>query len=279
MFVPIWLIGLLAFGALTLLFAAWKTVRKKEQSLWGKGRPGTRQSRDEQEKTRRDFVANVSHELRTPVSIIKGFSETLIEDYESLDEKQKSNFLRKIHRNSQRLNSLVEDLLSLARLDALGITLDKQTLNLSDLINQIGEDFKSRPGNGAPNLHIDLPTSPLQIAGDSEKLISVFENLIENATVHAENLTTIKVQAKLDTSGKSVVCRIEDDGQGIPEEELDRLFERFYRLDKGRSRERGGTGLGLSIVREIIEAHGGDIVVQSKLGEGSVFSFRFPNSP
>ena len=278
MFVPDWLIALLGCGLLTGLFAAWKIVRKKEHSLWGEGRPGTRQSRDEQEQARRDFVANVSHELRTPVSIIKGFSETLIDDYKSLSEKQKKNFLLKIHRNSQRLNSLVEDLLSLARLDALDVTLDKQTLDLSDLINQIGEDFKSRLEKNTPRLSIDLPKAPLLISGDSEKLISVFENLIENATVHAENLTTIEVQAKLDPTGKSVICKIEDDGQGIPEEELDRLFERFYRLDKGRSRERGGTGLGLSIVREIIEAHGGDIVVQSKLGEGSVFSFRLPTA-
>ena len=279
MFIPIWLIGLLACILPAGLFAVWRTVRKKEQSLWGKGRPGTKQSSDQQEKTRRDFVANVSHELRTPVSIIKGFSETLIEDYESLSEKQKKNFLNKILRNSQRLNSLVEDLLSLARLDAQDITLEKQTLNLSDLINQIGEDFKSRLKKDNPRLCIDLPTEPLEISGDPEKLISVFENLIENATVHAESLTTITIQARLDPVDKKVVCQIKDDGRGIPEEKLDRLFERFYRLDKGRSRERGGTGLGLSIVREIIEAHGGEIVVQSKLGEGSVFSFRFPATP
>ena len=278
MFVPVWLLVLLAFGMLVLSFAAWKTLRKKEGSLWSEGRPATRPSKDDQEKTRRDFVANVSHELRTPVSIIKGFSETLIEDYESLGEKQKKNFLNKILRNSKRLNSLVEDLLSLARLDALDVTLDKQTLNLSELINQIGQDFKSTLKKDNPRLCIDLPTEPLEISGDSEKLISVFENLIENATVHAENLSTIKIRANLDSTGELVVCKIEDDGQGIPEEKLDRLFERFYRLDKGRSRERGGTGLGLSIVREIIEAHGGDIVVQSKLGEGSVFSFRLPTA-
>lgn len=276
MFVPFWLIGLLAFGILVLSIAAWKTLRKKEGSLWSEGRPATRPSKDEQEKTRRDFVANVSHELRTPVSIIKGFSETLIEDYESLGEKQKKKFLNKILRNSQRLNSLVEDLLALARLDAQDVALDKQKLNLSELINQIGEDFKSSLQKDNPRLCIDLPTEPLEISGDSEKLISVFENLIENAAAHAESLTTITIQAKLDPSEKSVVCQIKDDGQGIPEGQLDRLFERFYRLEKGRSRERGGTGLGLSIVHEIIEAHGGDIVVQSKLGEGSVFSFRFP---
>ena len=210
------------------------------------------------------------------MSIIKGFSETLIEDYESLGEKQKKKFLNKILRNSQRLNSLVEDLLALARLDAQDVALDKQKLNLSELINQIGEDFKSSLQKDNPRLCIDLPTEPLEISGDSEKLISVFENLIENAAAHAESLTTITIQAKLDPSEKSVVCQIKDDGQGIPEGQLDRLFERFYRLEKGRSRERGGTGLGLSIVHEIIEAHGGDIVVQSKLGEGSVFSFRFP---
>ena len=276
MFVDVWLFVLLGCFSLAGLFAFWRIFRKKEQSIWAKGGPGIRQSRDEQEQVRRDFVANVSHELRTPVSIIKGFSETLIEDYQSLSEKQKKNFLLKIQRNSQRLNSLVEDLLSLARLEALDVTLEKQPVDLSDLIEQIGEDFKSRFHKNTPRLCIDLPTEPLLIIGDSEKLISVFENLMENATVHAENLTTINVQAGVDSTGELVVCKIQDDGEGIPEEELDRLFERFYRLDKGRSRERGGTGLGLSIVREIIEAHGGDIVVQSKLGEGSVLSFRFP---
>tara|TARA_B100001057_G_scaffold254243_1_gene254488 strand:+ start:1475 stop:2314 length:840 start_codon:yes stop_codon:yes gene_type:complete len=276
MFVDVWLFVLLGCFLLAGLFASWRILLKKEQSIWAKGRPGIRQSRDEQEQVRRDFVANVSHELRTPVSIIKGFSETLIEDYQSLSEKQKKNFLLKIQRNSKRLNSLVEDLLSLARLEALEVTLEKQTVDLSDLIKQIAEDFKSRFHKNTPRLCIDLPTEPLLIIGDSEKLISVFENLMENATVHAENLTTINIQASVDSTGELVVCKIHDDGEGIPEEELDRLFERFYRLDKGRSRERGGTGLGLSIVREIIEAHDGDIVVQSKLGEGSVFSFRFP---
>ena len=276
MFVDVWLFVLLGCFLLAGLFAFWRIFRKKEQSIWAKGGPGIRQSRDEQEQVRRDFVANVSHELRTPVSIIKGFSETLIEDYQSLSEKQKKNFLLKIQRNSKRLNSLVEDLLSLARLEALDVTLEKQTVDLSNLINQIGEDFKSRLQKDTPRLCIDLPNEPLLISGDPEKVISVFENLIENATVHAEDLTTITIQANLEATRESVVCMIKDDGRGIPEEELDRLFERFYRLDKGRSRERGGTGLGLSIVREIIEAHGGDIVVQSKLGVGSVFSFRFP---
>jgi signal transduction histidine kinase len=173
---------------------------------------------------------------------------------------------------------LVEDLLSLARLEALDVTLEKQTVDLSNLINQIGEDFESRLQKDTPRLCIDLPNEPLLISGDPEKVISVFENLIENATVHAEDLTTITIQANLDATRESVVCMIKDDGRGIPEEELGRLFERFYRQDKGRSRERGGTGLGLSIVREIIEAHGGDIVVQSKLGVGSVFSFRFPKA-
>ena len=163
-------------------------------------------------------MANVSHELRTPVSIIKGFSETLIDDFESLSEKQKKNFLLKIRNNSKRLDSLIEDLLSLARLDAQEVALKKQTVNLSALIKQIGEDFKSRLKKDTPRLLVDLPSAPLHISGDPEKLISVFENLIENATVHAENLTRIKVQAKLDSKGESVVCKIEDDGQGFPKE-------------------------------------------------------------
>ena len=146
MFVPFWLIGLLAFGILTVFWVAWKTLRKKEGSLWSEGRPATRPSKDEQEKTRRDFVANVSHELRTPVSIIKGFSETLIEDYESLGEKQKKNFLNKILRNSQRLHSLVEDLLALARLDAQDVHGDHRRLSRVEAVTALERwDDTSKP--------------------------------------------------------------------------------------------------------------------------------------
>ncbi len=278
MFVPEWLVVLIACGTAVAICFVWKAGRRKSSSRWPEGRPNTRQTNDEQEQAHRDFVANVSHELRTPVSIIKGFSETLIDDYENLSEKQRRKFLSKIQRNSERLNSLIEDLLSLARLEALDVTLDRKNLDLSELIGQIGEDFQTKLGDGGPAISVDLPDSPLMISGDAEKLISVFENLIENAIVHAENLSTIKVQAKMDADGQHVACRIEDDGQGIPEKELERLFERFYRLEKSRSRERGGTGLGLSIVREVIEAHQGEVVAQSRLGKGSVFSFRFPAS-
>ncbi len=175
MFVPEWLVVLIACGTAVAICFVWKAGRRKSSSRWPEGRPNTRQTNDEQEQAHRDFVANVSHELRTPVSIIKGFSETLIDDYENLSEKQRRKFLSKIQRNSERLNSLIEDLLSLARLDAQDVALDKQKLNLSELINQIGEDFKSSLQKDNPRLCIDLPTEPLEISGDSEKLISVFE--------------------------------------------------------------------------------------------------------
>ena len=112
--------------------------------------------------------------------------------------------------------------------------------------------------------------------GDEDRLLSIFQNLLENASVHAQGLS--KISISLEREGDSFICKVEDDGQGIPEEDLPRVFERFYRVDKGRSRQRGGTGLGLSIVREVVEAHGGSIRVQSKQGAGSIFLVRLPSA-
>lgn len=230
--------------------------------------------KDEQERKRRDFVANVSHELRTPVSIIKGFSETLLEDYDSLEESDRKKFLEKIHRNAGRLSALVEDLLSLARLDSPSADFQKNDCNLRVLIERATEDFKSRKGENFAKLITRLPDEEILVHGDEERLLSVFENLLENASVHAQGLTRILIS--LEGEDGFCVCKIEDDGQGIDEEDLHRVFDRFYRVDKGRSRERGGTGLGLSIVREVVEAHGGNVRVRSQRGKGSTFMIRLP---
>ena len=125
---------------------------------------------------------------------------------------------------------------------------------------------------------LDIPEEKLIIHADIQKMVSLIENLVENASLHAEGATQIKVRTRKESNAPYVLCSVEDDGQGIPEEELSRLFERFYRLDKGRSRERGGTGLGLSIAREVVEAHGGEISASSLQGKGTSFSFRLPES-
>jgi two-component system phosphate regulon sensor histidine kinase PhoR len=261
--------------AVLALFVGWWIGRRSRNS-WPDSLPSPRLPRDEQERKRRDFVANVSHELRTPVSIIKGFSETLLQDFDSLKEGDRKKFLEKIQRNSGRLHSLVEDLLSLARLDSPESGFEKQNCDLKLLIERATDDFKSGMGEDSIAINLKIPEGNFSVHGDEDRLLSIFQNLLENASVHAQGLS--KISISLEREGDSFICKVEDDGQGIPEEDLPRVFERFYRVDKGRSRQRGGTGLGLSIVREVVEAHGGSIRVQSKQGAGSIFLVRLPSA-
>ena len=273
---PLWAVGLLVilfFGGITL---AWRFGRSRGKRNWPTARPQPREPKNKEELARRDFVANVSHELRTPVSIIKGFSDSLIEDYPDLKEKQKKDFLEKIQRNAQRLHALVEDLLALAILERAEPSLKLEKLDFYALLRSTVENGIGSQTRPLTPIALDIPAEELMIQADVQKLVSLIENLVENASLHAEGVTEIKVRARKESSSPYVLCSIEDNGQGIPEEELSRLFERFYRVDKGRSRERGGTGLGLSIAREVVEAHGGEISASSLQGKGTSFSFRLP---
>lgn len=276
MSLPPWLAAVLAISWIGGILLAWRVGRSRGKRSWPTARPQPREPKNKDELTRRDFVANVSHELRTPVSIIKGFSDSLIEDYDDLPEARKKDFLGKIQRNARRLNALVEDLLTLAKLEESAPTLRLQKLDFHALFRTATENLLASRQNLKATLSLDIPPSELMIEGDAEKLVSLIENLIDNAVLHAEGASEIKVRARKEKGESFVVCSIEDDGQGIAEEELGRLFERFYRVDKGRSRERGGTGLGLSIAREVVEAHGGEISAGSQPGKGTVFSFRLP---
>ena len=273
---PLWAVGLLVilfFGGIAL---AWRLGRSRGKRNWPTARPQPREPKNKEELARRDFVANVSHELRTPVSIIKGFSDSMIEDYPDLKEKQKKHFLEKIQRNAQRLHALVEDLLALATLERAEPSLKLEKLDFYALIRSTVENGIGYQNRASTPIALDIPEEELMIHADTQKLVSLIENLVENASLHAEGVTQIKVRARKESSAPYVLCSIEDNGQGIPEEELSRLFERFYRVDKGRSRERGGTGLGLSIAREVVEAHGGEISASSLQGKGTSFSFRIP---
>lgn len=273
---PLWAVGLLVilfFGGIAF---AWRLGRSRGKRNWPTARPQPREPKNKEELARRDFVANVSHELRTPVSIIKGFSDSMIEDYPDLKEKQKKHFLEKIQRNAQRLHALVEDLLALATLERAEPSLKLEKLDFYGLIRSTVENGIGSLNRASTPIALDIPEEELMIHADSQKLVSLIENLVENASLHAEGVTQIKVRARKESSAPYVLCSIEDNGQGIPEEELSRLFERFYRVDKGRSRERGGTGLGLSIAREVVEAHGGEISASSLQGKGTSFSFRIP---
>ena len=246
--------------------------------MWPENKPQKREAKDQDEQTRRDFVANVSHELRTPVSIIKGFADSLQEDYEILSENKRKSFLSKIQKNAERLNSLVEDLLVLAKLEKPKTTLSKEPLDLCELVREIKEEFLQRKESCLPKLILLCPAVPVRILADPQKLVSVFENLIDNAIIHAGGLSQISIRISENLEDNSITSEVEDDGKGIEQEDQEMLFERFYRVDKGRSRNRGGTGLGLSITREIIDAHDGEISVRSKVDRGTVFSFKIPQS-
>jgi len=276
MHLPPWLCVLLITGFLFGVFAAVKNFKSKSKKLWPENKPQKREAKDQDEQTRRDFVANVSHELRTPVSIIKGFADSLQEDYEILSENKRKSFLSKIQKNAERLNSLVEDLLVLAKLEKPKTTLSKEPLDLCELVREIEEEFLQRKESSLPKLILLCPAAPVRILADPQKLVSVFENLIDNAIIHAGGLSQISIRISENLEDNSITSEVEDDGKGIEQEDQEMLFERFYRVDKGRSRNRGGTGLGLSIAREIIDAHDGEISVRSKVDSGTVFSFKIP---
>ena len=269
----IWLIGVLGILCFILGFLV-SILNKKSKKL---SKENVVHDQTNEEDYRRDFVANVSHELRTPVSIIKGFSETLLEDFENIKEKKRKDFLEKINRNANRLHSLIEDLLLLAQFDGNPNSLKLQTIDLTKTIREVVEECKSRWNPQELNVLLDLPNFEVPITVDPQKMISVFENLLENAFNHAKELSRITIRLKIIEKHTIAVCEIEDDGQTtIAPAEIEKLFERFYRVDKSRSRARGGTGLGLSIVKDIIEAHNGQIVAkQSKIG-GLIFNFKLP---
>ena len=269
----IWLIGVLGIICLTLCYLVF-ILNKKSKKL---AKENIVPNEKTEEDYRRDFVANVSHELRTPVSIIKGFSETLLEDFENIKEKKRKDFLEKINRNANRLHSLIEDLLLLAQFDGNPNSLKLQTIDLTTTIREVVEECKSRWNPQELKVLLDLPNFEVPITVDPQKMVSVFENLLENAFNHAKEVSRITIRLKIIEKHTIALCEIEDDGQTtIAPAEIEKLFERFYRVDKSRSRARGGTGLGLSIVKDIIEAHNGQIVAKQSKSGGLIFTFKLP---
>lgn len=225
------------------------------------------------ENIRTEFVANVSHELRTPVTVIRGFTDTLLEDNATMDEAERLHFLRKIQRNVVRLNSLLEDLLTLSRMEGRSSALKPEFVNLNDLVKEACENYADRKPDEV-NLVVELDPKIPSMSLDPLRLIQVLENLLDNATRHARGMETLRVGTKLED--EMLHCEVEDDGCGIPLIDQPHIFERFYRVDKGRSRENGGTGLGLAIVKHIIFQHGGKIQVKSKEGRGTTMAFDIP---
>ena len=224
------------------------------------------------ETVRKDFVANVSHELRTPISSIKGYAETLLDG--ALDDKNNAmDFIKIINSESGRLASLIDDILDLSKIES-----DAFKLNLvNDSLFEIAKEAISSLYKDAKDKNIEINNKIAlnqKVFADKSLLTQVFVNLIHNAIKYSRNDSIITVSSKIEND--LVKIEIEDQGIGIPDKDLSRIFERFYRVDKARSKALGGTGLGLAIVKHIVHTHGGDVCVRSTEGHGSTFGFTLP---
>jgi two-component system phosphate regulon sensor histidine kinase PhoR len=241
------------------------------------------------EKMRRDFVANVSHELRTPLSILKGYAETLLEG--ALQQPDiAEEFVRTMQRHAVRLTSLVEDLLDLSRLEQADYQPELSPINLSGVIDRVVSLYKGHAEAKHISIILDVPSHLPPVLGNSQTLEQVVTNLLNNAIKYtpADECINLKVEPfyprRLSSAEKDsprfLLISIRDTGLGIEAKHIPRLFERFYRVDKARSRDLGGTGLGLSIVKHIVQVHGGNIWVESTPhpndGHGTTFFFTLP---
>jgi two-component system, OmpR family, phosphate regulon sensor histidine kinase PhoR len=223
------------------------------------------------EKTRRDFIANVSHELRTPLTSIQGYTETLLDSAPGHDHSRE--FLEIIRKSALRMSRLTEDLLTLARVESGEQRFDVQPTAPAELLQEAVQSFREIAR--AQNVELKVEdTAHAQVGADPEAIHQVFSNLADNALKYAHSGGRIVLGARPVPEG--VEFYVQDFGPGIPSEHLPRLFERFYRVDKARSRESGGTGLGLAIAKHIVLAHGGSIRAQSELNHGSTFLFTLP---
>ncbi len=227
------------------------------------------------ERMRTDFVANVSHELKTPVTSLKGYAETLLDG--ALDDPEIAReFVKIILTESERLRILIDDLLELSKMESTANQVMRQEINIDALIGSLKVKFKPQVEERQVELEFTRPEHQLIAMGDNSMIEQVLTNLIDNAIKYSP--VGGKVKLAVSDQAEGILFEVIDTGLGIPEQELIRIFERFYRVDKGRSRKLGGTGLGLAIVKHILETHGSQIKVESTLGRGSRFYFTLPNT-
>lgn len=224
------------------------------------------------EQIRKDFVANVSHELRTPITSIKGFSETLL-DGAIKDEKMLKSFLEIIYQESNRLQMLIQDLLELSKIERRGYSVQLVPTSLQDVLIRAVEVTSPRLDEKNMQFNVDFMRD-VKVMGDANRLIQIFTNLIANAITYSPENTTITLRISEDA--QYGIVEVEDQGFGIEKSEVARIFERFYRVDKARSRNSGGTGLGLAIVKHLVEAHNGKIQVDSEIGKGTRMKLYIP---
>ncbi len=223
------------------------------------------------ERVRSEFVANVSHELRTPIFSVQGYLETLL-DGALDDDSVRRQFLEKAFNNALRLNTLLSDLIDISRIESGELRLSFRYFDIVELLRDIIPTLELKAEQRSVRVEINpMPPSPLMVYGDKERLTQVLTNLIDNAIKYNVAGGTVTVTAT--TEGRGVRVSVADTGIGIPSEHVGRIFERFYRVDKDRSRAVGGTGLGLAIVKHILEAHHAPIQVSSNVGKGTTISF------
>ncbi|WP_423407273.1 ATP-binding protein [Heyndrickxia sp. MSNUG] len=227
------------------------------------------------DKLREDFIANVSHELRTPISMMQGYSEAIVDDIAQTDEEKKE-MAKVIYDESLRMGRLVNELLDLARMEAGHILLSVESIEIEPYVNRVIRKFHGLAKEKGIDLSVQLDTDESNFRFDPDRIEQVLTNLIDNAIRHVPDSASILISGRTDERG--LYIEVNDQGPGIPEEDLPFLFERFYKADKSRTRGISGTGLGLAIAKNIIEAHRGNISVKSKLGHGTTFSFFIPRN-
>ena len=227
----------------------------------------------DQENYRREFLGNISHELKTPLFTIQGYILTLVDGGALKDKKVREKYLRRAAKGVDRIISIVKDLDLITQFESGIKTVDRSEFNILDLVDNVFDllEFESERNNISLKLE-NKNNSLIYVNADQERILQVLTNLIVNSIKYGSDNGYTKVIVE-DFNKEKVIVRIIDNGEGIEEEHIPRLFERFYRIDKNRSRKKGGSGLGLSIVKHIIEAHNEQIFVKSEIGEGTEFSF------
>ena len=224
------------------------------------------------EQVRKDFVANVSHELKTPVTSIKGFSEMLLDGAVD-DPETRREFLGIMYKESNRLQLLIEDLLRLSSIERGSFEITHMPVDVVEIVEQSLQIVRKKVEEKDMRIDLHMP-GRLIVPADHDRLVQVMVNLLNNAIAYSQEETTVTVT--VEKVAEHVRIAVRDQGIGIMPSELPRLFERFYRVDRARSRESGGTGLGLAIVKHIVEAHGGTVTVDSDVGVGTTFDIRLP---
>ena len=225
------------------------------------------------EAFRREFIADVSHELKTPIFAAQGFVHTLLDGAVN-DKAVRSKFLKKAAKSLDGLDMLVQDLLTLSHIETGQIKMHFEHIDMYKLTEEVFEQFEEKADKKDIKLKIEGDERKVGVYADWQRISQVMTNLVSNAIKHSHDGADITVS--FDVGKKNVTTSIQDEGEGIASEHLPRIFERFYRVDKSRSREKGGTGLGLAIVKHILDGHNTKPEVESVVGSGSVFSFKLP---